>query len=144
MGADQVIAYARQALKDEVADLDLVFDMIGDDTLKRAFATGRWGRIISITEQDRDGLAEQHGVHFEALLMNPDGDMLAESGALIARPVVRPAFGKLPDAGRRRRVCASRSRSCRRKGRHPARRLRRVQPIRELHDARYYHDESRE
>jgi NADPH:quinone reductase-like Zn-dependent oxidoreductase len=93
LGADQVIDYRNQTFEDEVSDLDLVFDMIGGDTLNRSFATLRkGGTMISIKGQDSDGLAEKHGVHFEMLWMEPDGDMLAKLGALIEQGAVKPVI----------------------------------------------------
>ena len=93
LGADQVIDYEKQSFEDEVSDLDLVFDMIGGDTLKRSFATlKKGGRIVSIKGEDSEGLAEKHGVHFEALWMQPDGDMLAKIGALMEQGVIKPVI----------------------------------------------------
>jgi NADPH:quinone reductase-like Zn-dependent oxidoreductase len=93
LGADQVIDYKNQSFEDEVSDLDLVFDMIGGDTLNRSFATlKKGGRIVSIKGEDSDGLAQEHGVHFETLWMNPDGAMLAELAALIEQGTIQPVI----------------------------------------------------
>ena len=91
LGADQVIDYKNQSFEDEMSDLDLVFDMIGGDTLNRSFSTlKKGGRIVSIKGEDSDGLAQKHGVHFETLWMNPDGAMLAELAKLMEQGVIRP------------------------------------------------------
>jgi NADPH:quinone reductase-like Zn-dependent oxidoreductase len=96
LGADEVIDYTNQSFEDELSDFDLVFDMIGGDTLKRSFSTlKKGGRIISIKGQDSDGLAEKHGVHFETLWMKPDGYMLAELGALIEQGAVKPVIDSI-------------------------------------------------
>jgi NADPH:quinone reductase-like Zn-dependent oxidoreductase len=50
------------------------------------------GRLVSIKGQDADGLAERYGVHFETLWMSPNGEMLAELGALIANGIVVPVI----------------------------------------------------
>jgi NADPH:quinone reductase-like Zn-dependent oxidoreductase len=93
LGADQVIDYKNQSFEDEVSDLDLVFDMIGGDTLNRSFATlKKGGKIVSIKGEDSDGLAQKHGVHFETLWMKPDGAMLAELAALIEQGVIQPVI----------------------------------------------------
>lgn len=93
LGADEVIDYKNQTFEDEVSDLDLVFDMIGGDTLKRSFsALKKGGRIVSIKGQDSDGLAEKYGVHFESFWMQPDGHMLAELGRLIEQGAVKPVI----------------------------------------------------
>jgi len=96
LGADEVIDYKNQSFEDEVSDFDLVFDMIGGDTLNRSFATlKKGGRIVSIKGQDSDGLAEKHGVQFESLWMKPDGCMLAELGALIEQGRVKPVIDSI-------------------------------------------------
>ena len=96
LGADEVIDYKRQAFENELSDFDLVFDMIGGDTLNRSFSTLRkGGRIVSIKGQDSDGLAEKHGVHFESFWMKPDGGMLAELGALIEQGAVTPVIDQI-------------------------------------------------
>lgn len=96
LGADQVIDYKNQVFEDQVSDLDLVFDMIGGDTLKRSFSTlKKGGRMVSIKGEDSDGFAHKHGVHFESLWMNPDGAMLAELAALIEQGAIRPVIDSI-------------------------------------------------
>lgn len=96
LGADQVIDYKNQSFEDEVSDLDLVFDMLGGDILKRSFSTiKKGGRIISIKGEDSDGLAQKHGVHFETLWMNPDGAMLAELATLIEQGTIQPVIDSI-------------------------------------------------
>jgi 2-desacetyl-2-hydroxyethyl bacteriochlorophyllide A dehydrogenase len=96
LGADEVIDYTNQSFEDALSDFDLVFDMIGGDTLNRSFSTlKKGGRIISIKGQDSDGLAKKYGVHFETLWMKPDGGMLAELGALIEQGAVKPVIDSI-------------------------------------------------
>jgi 2-desacetyl-2-hydroxyethyl bacteriochlorophyllide A dehydrogenase len=90
LGADKVIDYTSQRFEDEISDYDLVFDMIGGETLDRSFKVlKKGGKIISIKGQDGAGLAEKHGVHFETLWMEPDGAMLAELSALLSKGIVK-------------------------------------------------------
>jgi NADPH:quinone reductase-like Zn-dependent oxidoreductase len=90
LGADKVIDYTAQQFEDEISDYDLVFDMIGGDTLDRSFKVlKKGGTMISIKGQDGAGLAEKHGVHFETLWMTPDGAMLAELGVLLSKGIVK-------------------------------------------------------
>jgi len=71
-----------------------VFDMLGGDTLKRSFKVlRRGGAMISIKGQDTERLAPQFGVRFEWFLMEPDGAMLGELGALIDTGAVTPVIG---------------------------------------------------
>jgi NADPH:quinone reductase-like Zn-dependent oxidoreductase len=90
LGADKVIDYTEQRFEDEISDYDLVFDMIGGDTLDRSFKVlKKGGTMISIKGQDDAGLAEKHGVRFETLWMEPDGAMLAELGTLLSKGIVK-------------------------------------------------------
>ena len=93
LGADLVIDYKDQAFEDELSDYDLVFDMLGDETLVRSFKVlKKGGALISIKGQDNNGLAEKYGVRFEGFFMSPDGQMLAELGALIKEGRVKPVI----------------------------------------------------
>jgi 2-desacetyl-2-hydroxyethyl bacteriochlorophyllide A dehydrogenase len=93
LGADLVIDYKNQTFEDELSDYDLVFDMVGDETLVRSFKVlKKGGALISIKGQDNDGLAEKYGVRFEWFFMSPDGKMLAELGALISDGIVKPVI----------------------------------------------------
>lgn len=90
LGADKVIDYTAQRFEEEVTDYDLVFDMIGGDTLNRSFKVlKKGGTLISIKGLDGAGLAEKYDVHFETLWMEPDGAMLAELGALLSKGIVK-------------------------------------------------------
>jgi 2-desacetyl-2-hydroxyethyl bacteriochlorophyllide A dehydrogenase len=91
LGADLVINYKSQPFEDELSDYDLVFDMIGNETLVRSFKVlKKGGALISIKGQDTDGLAEKYDVRFEWFFMSPDGKMLAELGDLISKGIVKP------------------------------------------------------
>ena len=93
LGADLVIDYKTEAFEDELSDYDLVFDMMGGDTLLRSFKVlKKGGAMVSIKGQDTDGLADQYGVHFDWFLMWPDGDMLAELGGLISDGTIKPVI----------------------------------------------------
>lgn len=91
LGADEVIDYKSQQFEDVLSDYDLVFDMIGGDTLERSFKTlKKGGSLISIKGQDNGSLAAKHEVHFDTLWMTPNGEMLAELGKLIGEGIVEP------------------------------------------------------
>lgn len=96
LGADTVIDYQTQAFDELLTDYDLVFDMLGGDTLKRSFGVlKKGGRLVSIKGQDTDELAAKHGVRFEWFFMEPDGAMLAKLGKLIDAGVVTPVIGRI-------------------------------------------------
>ena len=90
LGADAVIDYHSQAFEDELSDYDMVFDMIGGETLNRSFKVLKKGGIlVSIKGQDTDDLASEYGVHFEWFFMEPDGEMLGQLAALIEKGTIR-------------------------------------------------------
>jgi NADPH:quinone reductase-like Zn-dependent oxidoreductase len=95
LGADVVIDYKTEAFDAQLSGYDLVFDMLGGETLKRSFKVlKRGGTMVSIKGQDSDKLAPEFGVRFEWFLMEPDGVMLGELGALIDNGTVKPVIGK--------------------------------------------------
>lgn len=90
LGADVVIDYNTQEFEDELSDYDMVFDMLGGETLKRSFKIlKKGGTLVSIKGQDTDNLASEHGVRFEWFFMEPDGAMLGQLAALIENGTVR-------------------------------------------------------
>lgn len=84
LGADIVIDYNTQEFEDVVSDYDIVFDMVGGETLNRSFKVlKKGGVLVSIKGQDNHNLASENDVQFEAFFMEPDGAMLADLGKLI-------------------------------------------------------------
>ncbi len=84
LGADVVIDYNTQKFENELSDYDIVFDMLGGETLNRSFKVLKNGGVlVSIKGQDTDNLAPEHNVRFEWFFMEPDGAMLADLGKLI-------------------------------------------------------------
>lgn len=94
LGADVVIDYTTDAFDEQLSDYDLVFDMLGGETMARSFTVLKpGGTMISIKGQDTENLATKFGVHFEWFLMEPDGAMLGELGTLIDSGAVQPVIG---------------------------------------------------
>ncbi len=90
LGADVVIDYNTQEFEDELSDYDMVFDMLGGDTLNRSFKVLKeGGRLVSIKGQDTDDLASEHGVRFEWFFMEPNGEMLSQLATLIEKGTIR-------------------------------------------------------
>ena len=79
LGADTVIDYKTQKFEEELSDYDLVFDMIGGETMEKSFKVlKKGGCLVSIKGQDTQGLADQYGVRFDAFYMWPSGEMLSQ------------------------------------------------------------------
>ncbi len=93
LGADVVIDYKTQKFQEKLNDYDLVFDMLGGDSITESFKVlKKGGALISIKGQDTEDLASKYGVRFEWFFMSPDGSMLAELIALIDSGSVKPVI----------------------------------------------------
>ncbi|AZI59127.1 NADP-dependent oxidoreductase [Nakamurella antarctica] len=91
LGADQFIDYASERFEDAAEKYDLVFDMLGDDTLKRSFdAVKAGGTVVSIKGEAPSGLAADRGVSFHTFFMEPNGKQLTEIAQLISDGTIRP------------------------------------------------------
>jgi NADPH:quinone reductase-like Zn-dependent oxidoreductase len=92
LGATRVIDYKTDRFEDEVEKVDLVYDLIGGDTLARSYGVvRRGGAIISTLEEpDREKCAALgiRGAHYRA---HPDGGELAQIARLIDSGRVTPA-----------------------------------------------------
>ena len=76
-------------------EVDLVFDMLGDETLARSFdAVKPGGTIVSIKGDAPDGLAADRDVTFHSFFMQPNGAQLAEMAALITDGTIRPVLDR--------------------------------------------------
>lgn len=105
LGADLLIDYKTQKFEDKVSDYDVVFDMLGGETMNRSFSVlKKGGCLVSIKGQDTEGLAHKFGVRFEAFFMTPNGAQLAQIATLIdagkVKPIVDTTFplAKIADA----------------------------------------------
>jgi len=93
LGADVVIDYKTQKFQEELSDYDLVFDMLGGDSVTESFKVlKKGGTQISIKGEDTDDLASKYGVRFEVFFMSPDGGMLTELANLIDAGSIKPVI----------------------------------------------------
>jgi NADPH:quinone reductase-like Zn-dependent oxidoreductase len=95
LGADQFVDYSNERFEEVAEKYDLVFDMLGDDTLKRSFdAVKPGGTIVSIKGDAPDGLAAERDVTFHSFFMEPNGEQLAEIATLITDGAIRPLLDR--------------------------------------------------
>lgn len=120
LGADTVIDYTAGPVEDGVGVVDAVFDLIGGETLNRAFALVKKGGVVvsvnampepQTARKDLDrGLATQalfwvaslalrlraarHGARYRFLFMRPSGPELAELAALAEAGTLVPVIDR--------------------------------------------------
>lgn len=121
MGADVVIDYTTQRFEDHVRDMDGVFDLIGGDTLDKAFGVMKPGAtLVSVAalpepETARKDLgrghglqalfwlislglrikARRHGARYRFLFMHPSSAELAELAALVDEGKLTPVIDRV-------------------------------------------------
>lgn len=82
LGADVVIDYTRQEHEDVVEEIDVLLDMMDEDSLKQAISrVKRDGQVVSLIRthsQLGEQLATQMGVRFTFMLVHPSSAQLAE------------------------------------------------------------------
>ena len=96
LGADVIIDYTQQALREVVKDADVVLDTIGEDVLRNSF-TGvkRGGSIVSLPAHKGvkalgEQLAPQSGVAFALIEVHPSGEQMAEMAKLANAGQLKP------------------------------------------------------
>jgi alcohol dehydrogenase len=121
LGADTVIDYTSERFENRLSNVDGVFDLIGGETLQRAFkVTKKGGTVVSVAalpepETARKDLgrgfglatlfwfvslplrvrAALNGVRYRFLFMHPSGSELAELGQLIEQSRLEPMIDKV-------------------------------------------------
>lgn len=91
LGADLVIDYATTRFEDVAHDLDVVFDLVGGDTLKRSWQVVREGGVlVSVVSPPPTEQAPRPGVRFAWFIVEPSGEQLRQIGGLLDAGQVRP------------------------------------------------------
>ncbi len=91
LGADQIIDYATTRFEDVAHDVDVVFDVVGGDTLTRSWQVVRErGVLVSIVSPRPTNQALRPEVRFVWFIVEPSGEQLRQIGSLIDAGLVRP------------------------------------------------------
>lgn len=94
LGADEVIDYQRQSFKDEVHDMDVVFDTLGGDVQASSWSVLKPGGIlVSIYSKPSEEHAKQIGVRSAFVFIEPNAAILGELAALVDSGKIRPIVG---------------------------------------------------
>jgi len=90
LGAHEVIDYAKVRFEDELADVDVVLDTIGGDTLERSYGVVRQGgTLVSIVDSPSPEKAKSLGINGVFFILEPNRTQLEEIGRLIDTGRVR-------------------------------------------------------
>ena len=91
LGADEVIDHTKQRFESRLRDIDLVYDLIGDDTQERSWAVlKKGGTLVSTVQEPAREKADAIGVRATRYTAEPRADQLREIDALIQAGKVRP------------------------------------------------------
>jgi NADPH:quinone reductase-like Zn-dependent oxidoreductase len=91
LGADQIIDYATTRFEDVAHDVDVVFDVVGGDTLTRSWQVVREGGVlVSVVSPQPTNQALRPEVRFAWFIVEPSGEQLRQIGSLIDAGLVRP------------------------------------------------------
>jgi NADPH:quinone reductase-like Zn-dependent oxidoreductase len=92
LGADEAIDYDRESFEDEVAEVDLVFDLVGGETQERSWIVLKTGGVlVSTLTQPSNERAAARGLRYTA---TESGEDLAKIGELIDSGFVKPVITK--------------------------------------------------
>jgi len=84
LGADEFVDYTAQPFEEVVKDVDVVVDMIGGDTLERAFQTlKKGGFLVSAVEAPSEEKARELSIEADQVFCKPNAQQLAEINRLI-------------------------------------------------------------
>jgi NADPH:quinone reductase-like Zn-dependent oxidoreductase len=92
LGAEAVIDYTTTRFEDVVHEVDLVFDLVGGDTLQRSWPViKRGGRLVSVVSP-RPSFAEAKAREVQAVwfVVEPNREQLIRIGALLDAGTLRP------------------------------------------------------
>jgi NADPH:quinone reductase-like Zn-dependent oxidoreductase len=91
LGAHEVIDHSETRLEEAIEQVDLVFDTVGGDLLRRSPAVMRsGGKIVSIAE-DPPKLAAESGIDSVYFVVEPNRNQLIQVADLVDRGELKPA-----------------------------------------------------
>lgn len=91
LGADVIIDYATTRFEDVARDLDVVFDLVGGETLRRSWQVLRSGGVlVSVVSPPPSEPAPRPEVRFIYFIVAPSGEQLGQIADLLDAGQVRP------------------------------------------------------
>jgi NADPH:quinone reductase-like Zn-dependent oxidoreductase len=97
LGADQVIDFKSQRFEEQTGQIDLVFDLVGGETLKRSWSVlkDRGGAIVSTLAEPSAAEAAKRRARAVRMVVKPKARQLKAIAALVARGRVRVRIEKV-------------------------------------------------
>ena len=90
LGADEFIDYTKTEFETVVRDIDVVFDTVGGDTLKRSFQVlKKGGFLVTTVQPPPEDLAKKFDVKVAMVNVVPNAEQLAEITELVASGKLR-------------------------------------------------------
>jgi len=91
LGADQAIDYKTEKFEDRLADIDLVYDLIGGETQERSFKVLKQGGALISTLQEPDkAKALYKNITIAHYMAKPNADELSEIAELLRKGNIKP------------------------------------------------------
>ncbi len=92
LGVTEVIDYTTTRFEDVVKPVDVVFDMVGGDTLQRSWQVVKPGGVLVSVVSPRPfaDVAKGHDARFAWFVVQPDREQLIQIGTLIDAGHIRP------------------------------------------------------
>jgi NADPH2:quinone reductase len=79
LGADTIIDYTAQPFEEAVRDVDVVFNTVSNDIVKRSFQVIKHGGfLVSIAGEHEPAIASSHGVQAARIMVHTQGEQMAE------------------------------------------------------------------
>jgi NADPH:quinone reductase-like Zn-dependent oxidoreductase len=95
LGADEVIDYKAERFENKLRDIDLVYDLIGDDTQERSWSVlKRGGTLVSTVQEPSRVKAAAIGVRAMRYTAESNANQLREIDALIQSGKVKPQIAR--------------------------------------------------
>ena len=96
LGAEQVIDHTQTRFEDASGPVDVVFDTVGGDRLRRSFAIVRaGGRIVSVAEEPPAAHGQERAIRATYFVVAPNRGQLVELARLVDGGDLRPIIDRV-------------------------------------------------
>jgi len=98
LGADEAIDYLNERFEEKVNNLDLVIDLIGNETQQRSLSVIKpGGRLVTTVMPEFKEQAKEKGIHLEGFTAQSYPDDLKQIAELIDQGIVSPVVSAVYD-----------------------------------------------